>query len=233
MTALSADARPSSRAAELTAGLLAAAALLGALSATVGLGAAGWTAGGAVALATALLLDRGLRRSGSASLGPANTVTYARSLLVAAVTALAVSPGSTWVMVVLTGVALALDGVDGAVARRTGSSSALGARFDMEVDAFLLLTLCVVAAPGVGAWVLVIGLLRYAFVAAGVLLPWLTAPLPARFSRKVVAAAQGVVLLAAVSGVLPSGVTVAALWAALAALCWSFGRDVVWLAAHP
>jgi hypothetical protein len=69
--------------------LVAAAALLGALSVTVGLGAAGWTAGGAVALSTALLLDRGLRRSGAASMGPANTVTYARSLLVAAVTALA------------------------------------------------------------------------------------------------------------------------------------------------
>jgi phosphatidylglycerophosphate synthase len=196
-------------------------------------GAAGWTAGGVAALTTAVLLDRGLRRSGSPSLGPANTVTYARSLLVAAVTALAFSPGSTWVMVVLTAVALALDGVDGAVARRTGSSSALGARFDMEVDAFLLLALCVVVARGVGAWVLAIGLLRYAFGATGVLLPRLTAPLPARFSRKVVAAAQGVVLLAAVSGVLPSGVTVAALWAALAALCWSFARDVVWLAVHP
>ena len=233
MTTLPTHARASSRAAELTAGLLAAAALLAALSVTVGLGAAGWTAGGAVALVTALLLDRGLRRSGSASLGPANTVTYARSLLVAAVTALAVSPGSTWVMVVLTAVALALDGVDGVVARRTGSSSALGARFDMEVDAFLLLALCVVAARDVGAWVLAIGLLRYAFGATGVLLPRLTAPLPPRLSRKVVAAAQGAVLLAAVSGVLPPGATVAGLLAALAALCWSFARDVVWLAVHP
>ena len=233
MTALSTDTWPSSRAAELTAGLVAAAALLGALSGTVGLGIAGWTAGGVVALATVLLLERGLRRSGSASLGPANSVTYARCLLVAAVTALAFSPGPTSVIVGLTAVALALDGIDGAVARRTASVSALGARFDMEVDALLLLALCVVAARSVGAWVLVIGLLRYAFVAAGVLLPWLTAPLPPRFSRKAVAAAQGVVLLTAVSGVLPSGATVAALWAALAALCWSFGRDVVWLAVQP
>jgi phosphatidylglycerophosphate synthase len=233
MTALSADTWPSSRATELTAGLVAAAGLLGALSVTVGLGVAGWTAGGAVSLAAALLLERGLRRSGSASLGPANSVTYARSLLVAAVTALAVSPGPTSVIVLLAGAALALDGVDGAVARRTGSSSALGARFDMEVDAFLLLALCVVAARGVGAWVLATGLLRYAFVAAGVLLPWLAAPLPPRLSRKVVAAAQGVVLLIAVSGVLTSVAAVAALWAALGALCWSFARDVVWLAVRP
>ena len=72
--------------------------------------------------------------------------------------------------------------------------------------------------------------MRYAFVVAGLLLPWLTAPLPPRFSRKAVAAAQGVVLVTAVSGLLPPAAAVVALSAALAALCWSFGRDVVWLA---
>jgi phosphatidylglycerophosphate synthase len=214
----------------MTAGLMAAAALLGALSVTVGLGVAGWAAGGAVALGTVILLDRGLRRSGASSLGPANAVTYGRSVLVAGVTALAASGGPASAIVVLTAVALALDGVDGVVARRTASASALGARFDMEVDAFLLLTLCVALARTVGPWVLAVGLMRYAFLAAGVLLPWLTAPLPPRFSRKVVAAAQGVVLVTAVSGVLPSAATALALSGALAALCWSFGRDVGWLA---
>jgi phosphatidylglycerophosphate synthase len=216
----------------MTAGLVAAGALLGALSVTVGLGAAGWAAGGGVALVTVVLLHRGLRRSGSASVGPANTVTLARSLLVAAVTALAASGGPTWLLVVLATVALALDAVDGAVARHTSSASALGARFDMEVDAFLLLVLSAVLARSLGTWVLAIGLMRYAFVAAGVLLPWLTAPLPPRFSRKVVAAAQGIVLVTAVSGVLPPALTAVALTGALAALCWSFGRDVVWLAAR-
>ncbi|GAA4940924.1 hypothetical protein GCM10023238_03240 [Streptomyces heliomycini] len=43
----------------------------------------------------------------------------------------------------LTAVALILDGVDGKVARRTGTSTPLGARFDMEVDAFLILVLSV------------------------------------------------------------------------------------------
>jgi len=214
----------------MTAGLVVAAALLGTLSLTVGLDAAGWVAGGAVALVTLLLLDRGLRRSGAQSLGPANAVTCARALLVAGVTALVASDGPAETIVVLTVLALALDGVDGMVARRTATASALGARFDMEVDAFLLLALCGVLARTVGAWVLVIGLLRYAFVAAGVLLPWLAAPLPARFSRKVVAAAQGVVLVTAVSGVLPAAAAGVVLLGALAALCWSFGRDVWWLA---
>jgi len=213
----------------MTAGLVVAAGLFGALSVTTGLDPFGWAAGGAVALATVLLLDRGMRRAGSHSLGPANAVTYARSLLVAAVTALVASGGPSAAIVVLTVVALVLDGVDGIVARRTASASALGARFDMEVDAFLLLALCVVLTRTVGPWVLVIGLMRYAFVAAGVLLPWLTAPLPVRFSRKVVDAAQGVVLVTAVSGMLPSTATVVVLSGALAALCWSFGRDVVWL----
>ena len=43
--------------------------------------------------------------------------------------------------VVLAAVALVLDAVDGRVARRTGTVHPLGARFDMETDAFLILVL--------------------------------------------------------------------------------------------
>src|SRR5690606_41330950 len=50
-------------------------------------------------------------------------------------------------------VGLVLDGVDGRVARRTGTSSPRGARFDMEVDAFLILVLSVHAALFLGPWV--------------------------------------------------------------------------------
>lgn len=80
------------------------------------------------------------------------------------------------VLVPMTAVALALDAVDGWVARRTGTASALGARFDMEVDAFLILVLSVQVTPAVGPWVLAIGGLRYAFVVAGWLLPWMRGP---------------------------------------------------------
>ena len=48
----------------------------------------------------------------------------------------------------LAAVALALDPADGWLARRTGTASALGARFDGEVDAFLILALSVYVAPG-------------------------------------------------------------------------------------
>ena len=67
----------------------------------------------------------------------------------------------------LAAVALALDYVDGYVARRTGTESTLGARWDGEVDAFLILVLAVYVAPSAGAWVLLIGLARYAFLVAG------------------------------------------------------------------
>src|SRR5205807_1888028 len=121
----------------------------------------------------------------------------------------------------------ALDAVDGRVARRTGTVSALGARFDMEVDAFLILVLSVHVAFSVGAWVLVIGTMRYAFGAAAWFVPWLRAPLPASYARKTVAAIQGIVLV--VAGVLPVPGAIVLVALALAALTWSFGRDVRWL----
>lgn len=219
-------------------GLIVQIVLLAGLAATVGLGPAGWLAGAAYGAALCLILDRGLRRSGSYALGPADRVTLARALLVGGVTALtgdALAPtavdraASAGVLVALTAVALALDAVDGYVARRTGTASALGARFDMEVDAFLILVLGAAVAPAVGAWVLALGGMRYAFVAAGWVLPWLRRPLPPRYWRKVVAAAQGVLLLVAAAGVLPGPGDALVLAVALALLVESFGRDVGWL----
>ena len=57
--------------------------------------------------------------------------------------------------------------MDGWVARRTDSVTAFGARFDGEVDAFLILVLSVAVSAAVGWWVVVAGLARYAFWAAG------------------------------------------------------------------
>lgn len=195
----------------------------------------GLVAGAVVLVTAAALLARGLRRSAADRLGPANTVTLTRASLVAVVTgfvvrALLAGSALPRAVVAVAVVALTLDAVDGVVARTTGSATALGARFDWEVDAFFLLVLSALMARDVALWVLAIGLMRYVFVAAGSVLPWLMAPLPPRYSRKVVAAVQGVALVVAMSGVLPATASTGLLAAALASLVWSFGLDVVRLA---
>jgi hypothetical protein len=107
--------------------------------------------------------------------------------------------------------------------------TALGASFDGEVDAFLILVLSVYVARSSGAWVLAIGAARYAFLAAGWVLPWMRAELPPRHWRKWVTATVGVVLAVAAANVLPIALTLTWLVGALALLAESFGRDVWWL----
>jgi phosphatidylglycerophosphate synthase len=217
-------------------GLIVQVALLAVLAATVGLGIAGWVAGVAFGAVTCAALTRGLQRSGGGALGPADRVTLTRATLVGGVAALAVGSferqAPVVLLVVLASVALVLDAVDGMVARRTGTASALGARFDMEVDSFLVLVLSGYAAGSAGAWVLAIGAMRYAFVVATWALPWMRGTLPPRYWRKVVAATQGVVLVLAAADVLAPWLLAAALIASLALLVESFGRDVGWLWNH-
>ena len=215
--------------------LIAALAGVAALSGA-GLGAAGWVAGVSCGAISNGALARGLAACGSDRLGPANWVTLARATLVVGVATLVAAsfeePVPVTILVSLTVIALALDAVDGWVARRTKTTARLGARFDGEVDAFLILVLSVYVARSAGAWVLAIGAARYAFLAAGWPLPWMRQPLPPRYWRKVAAAAQGITLTIAAADVLPPHVTQAALVAALVMLGESFGRDVWWLWSH-
>ena len=200
---------------------------------TGGLAPIAWATGLVYGLALVLLTEWGLRRTGRGTFGPADWITFARAILVGGAAEL-IADGSrpvAW-LVGLVAVALLLDGFDGLVARRTGTASAFGARFDMEVDAFLILLLCVQVSRAVGLWVLAIGLMRYAFVAASWALPWLKAPLYPSMARKTVAAIQGVALLVAVPEVFPHWLAFAAVAFALASLTWSFGRDTIWLARH-
>lgn len=207
--------------------------LLVLLGAVIGLGPAGWLTGLTFTVATWAVLTRALRRSRRGPFGPANGVTLARTTLVGGVTALVadsfVSRPPVVVLVVLTTVALVLDAVDGQVARRTGTESALGARFDMEVDAFLILVLSIYVAMSLGAWVVLIGAMRYVFVVAARVLPWLHGPLPPSTARKTVAALQGIVLLVVGAGIIPRMSAYAAVVVALALLVWSFARDIRWL----
>jgi len=214
-------------------GLVGQVLLLTALTATVGLGPAGWVAGLASAALVDVTLAHGLVRDPAERLGPAGWVTLARATLalgVAALTADSFVRGVPVALLVgLAALALVLDYVDGEVARRTGTVSELGGRLDGEVDAFLILALSVYVAPIAGAWVLAIGAARYVFLAAGWALPWMRARLPRRDWRKTVAATQGIVLAVAGADVLPLPLVEAALAIALAMLAESFGRDVLWL----
>jgi len=231
VTSVTAPTSDSSRAPVV--GLAAQLALLALLGSTLGLTATGLIAGAAYGLVLCGLLGAGLDRAGIGTLGAANAVTLARALLVGGVTAMVVTsfdhPVSTPALVAIAGVALALDGVDGQVARRTGSTTALGARFDMEIDAFLILVLSVYAGDRFGWWWVAIGVFRYAFVAAAWAFPWLNGALPPRFSRKVVAALQGVLLALVVADLLPTALAMTALAVALTTLTWSFGHDIGWL----
>lgn len=205
-------------------GLAAQAAVLAALRA----GPRGWLAGLVFAAVMCGALAVGLARSGATSLGPANLVTLGRAALTGGVAALVIEDRPAVWVVVVAAIALALDFADGQVARRTGTSSRLGARFDMEIDAFLLLVLSVYVALTLGWWVVAIGAWRYLYIGAARIVPWLRPPLPQRWFRKTVAAAQGVVLVVAASGLLPRPLTVAVVATALALLTTSFVRDIAW-----
>ena len=211
----------------LIAGLAATVALSGA-----GLSPAGWAVGVTCGVITNAALTIGRQHYRADRLTRADWVTLARAAVAFGVAALVVDsfgePVPVATLVPLAALALALDAVDGWVARRTRTGK-LGARFDGEVDAFLILVLSVYVARSAGAWVLAIGTARYAFLAAGWPLRWMRAPLPPRFWRKIVAATQGIVLTVAAAGVLPAAVTTAALVVALVLLFESFGRDVLWL----
>ncbi|MCB5292055.1 CDP-alcohol phosphatidyltransferase family protein [Arthrobacter sp. SO3] len=194
---------------------------LGLLS--VGLGAGAVVIGGPAAS----LLRRHPRYS-----TPADRVTLLRAVLVSLCAVLAVpvlftgSPHDP-LLVVMGAAAFLLDAVDGAVARRTGTASAAGARLDTATDAALVLVLSAAAAAAIGPWTLGIGALYYVFVAAGRFRPHLRAPVPSSKARKAIGAFQPFALLLALTPGIPPVLACAAPAVAFPLLMFSFARDVV------
>ena len=170
--------------------------------------------------------------------GAANLVTTARAALMALVAALAGVAGTAdalWLAIGLTTIVALLDGMDGWLARRTGMASEFGARFDMETDAALILAMSVLVwqHDKAGAWVVLCGLMRYGFAAAGWLLPWLARPLRSTRRGKTVAVGQLVGLSVALAPIVPAPLSAGVAGATLAALAWSFAVDIIWLAKRP
>jgi phosphatidylglycerophosphate synthase len=168
------------------------------------------------------------------SFGAANQVTAARGALVALLIGLIGERTDTGVPTLATVVATAvavLDGVDGWLARRSHMTSSFGARFDMETDALLIMVLAALAWQfgKAGIWVLFSGLLRYAFVAAGIAVPWLRYPLPPSQRRKAVAVVQVIALILVIAPFVPAAAATAIAAVGLCALTLSFLKDIVWL----
>ncbi len=233
-------ARPWRLGMELAVGGVTLLVLLGLVA--TGASASPWVAVFAITvyLGMAALLWRALRRRPRprAEMGLANRVTLARGVLVALLAGALADPTllsaqGPWLFA-LALVALSLDGVDGWVARRTGSASPLGARFDMELDAFFILVLCLalLLLDRAGPWVLAIGAMRYAFVAASWGWPWLAADLPDSLRRKAVCVWQVAALMLALLPAVPDLLAAWLVATALAGLAGSFAVDVRWLYRH-
>jgi phosphatidylglycerophosphate synthase len=181
---------------------------------------ASWTA-----LACAVFF--GLRCHGHARFGPANAVTLARAGSVAVLVGLfAADPVPLEAAAAIALIVLVADGIDGKIARRTRLASPFGARFDMEVDALLMLVLAVLAVAGgkAGLWVLALGILRYAWLAAAQVWPALSAPLPPSQRRRF--CCGGALLLVIVALALPVPFSEAVCAGALCMLIFSFAVDL-------
>jgi len=165
--------------------------------------------------------------------GLANAVTASRVAAGAGLAAAAMTMGviddvGRWALCAAAGLVLALDGVDGWVARRWGRMTAFGARYDMEADAALMLALglLVFQLDQAGVWVLLIGAWRYAFLALGAAAPRFAQPLPPSLRRKTLCAAPLIAMTAAIAPIWPPGVGAAFCAAALAAVTLSFFIDI-------
>ncbi len=169
--------------------------------------------------------------------GLANRITTLRVGVVALVTALLGEPMTPTAMTAIAATGLvvsALDGLDGQAARRFGSASAFGARFDMETDAFFILVLSALVwrAGKAGPWILLAGLMRYLFVAAMAMLPWMRRQEPPSVRRKAICVVQVLGLSLVMLPLFTPPLSTA--WCAfvLATLAYSFGVDILWLWRH-
>jgi phosphatidylglycerophosphate synthase len=189
---------------------------------------AAWPLSLVALLSSAELLRRG--RGGftpAGAFGWANRVTAFRFALALSLGALGPStPG--WMLAAVLGVASALDVADGFIARRYGLASAFGAAFDIETDALLTL----IAETQLwqrgraGAWILLPGLLRYAYVLAMAIVPPTAGHVPSsRFARRAFVA----LLVGVIAALLFDGAPATAVAAlGTVAVTVSFARSFRW-----
>lgn len=217
---------------------LLALGLLAALATAPVHGLWGGPAGLALALyaGIAAIVVHALKTQDLRRFGAANAVTALRAAMVAFLAALALLPAplaaELRALALALGVAgLLLDGLDGWLARRGGTATRFGARFDMETDALsvLVFTFLLLRAGQAGLWVLAIGLARYIFVGVGWLWPPLARELPPSLRRKTICVVVVAALLVALAPLVDAAPARMICAAALVLLLSSFAMDCVWL----
>ncbi len=172
------------------------------------------------------------------NLGLANHITLGRAMMVALLAGMTANATNAsvhgWLIAVVVTFNLALDGLDGWIARRQGMQSPFGARFDLEVDALLTLVLAVLVfqAGKAGIWVLLAGGLRYIFVAAGWIIPLLRAPLQPSRRRQAVCVIQTAGLGLCLTPMVTAQNAQALAAGTLGLLTLSFATDILWLIHH-
>ncbi len=175
---------------------------------------------------------------GANGFGTANAITMGRGVLVCLVAGAigqAWSAPAAWTFVAVSSFALIMDGFDGWYARRDGDASPFGALFDQETDAafILILTILVVDQGKAGVWIILSGLLRYLFVAAGFAMSKLRAPLGSSLRRKTICVIQVVSLVVCLAPIIPSELSNWIAAASLLLLIYSFAVDTVTLLRAP
>ncbi|MDY8109381.1 CDP-alcohol phosphatidyltransferase family protein [Fulvimarina sp. 2208YS6-2-32] len=190
-----------------------------------------------VYLGMSALATSGLRVHPHKRFGAANMITSFRAGLTALVAASLIEAEQlgvggdeafTWALTGIVLLSLALDGVDGYAARKTGTSSDFGARFDMEVDAFLVLTLsCLAFASGKAEiFVILLGAMRYLYLALHALLPKLPGDLAPSYVRKAICVFQVAALCLIMTPVVMPPLSNWIALLALVLLLGSFGHDL-------
>jgi CDP-diacylglycerol--glycerol-3-phosphate 3-phosphatidyltransferase len=167
-------------------------------------------------------------------LGAANHATLLRGLLLAVLTGFLFSPRPSghlaWLPGLLYSLAVALDNLDGYLARRTQRSTRLGERLDMSFDGLgvLVAALLAIQYGQLPLWYLSVALARYIFLAVLWILRRLgklTYDLPPSASRRGFAGLQMGFLAVMLWPIFtPPGTFTAAIWFALPFLA-GFGRD--------
>jgi phosphatidylglycerophosphate synthase len=132
-----------------------------------------------------------------------------------------------WESVALGTLFLLADGVDGMFARRQGTASPFGARFDLEIDALFVFiaSILLLRSGQAGPWVLTTGLLRYGYLLAGYRWPALHRPLPPSRRRAVCGVTNAALLTAGFAPILPLGLVQALAALGLVLVLGSFAAD--------